>query len=124
MFRLVTPCRMLAAGLLAAATLTLGCHPPARAQDWPQHPVRILVPYAAGGNSDSMARLAAQRLSEAFGQQFVVENRVGGNGGIAGEAGARAPPDRYTPLSAVPPPPTIPPAMTKSPNAPPKNFPP
>ena len=65
------------------------------------------VPYAAGGNSDSMARLTAQRLSEAFGQQFVVENRVGGNGAIAGEAVARAAPDGYTLLWGVQPPVTI-----------------
>jgi len=93
-----------------------------QAQEWPQRPVRILVPYAAGGNSDSMARLAAQRLSEAFGQQFVVENRVGSNGGIAGEAVARATPDGYTLLWAVQPPLTISPAMTKVPYDPQKDF--
>ena len=60
---------------------------------WPQRPVKVLVPFAAGGNIDVMGRLAAARLSEAFGQQFVVENRVGGNGAIATEAVARAPAD-------------------------------
>ena len=58
------------------------------------------MPFAAGGNIDVMGRLAAARLSEAFGQQFVVENRVGGNGIIATEAVARAPPDGYTLLWA------------------------
>jgi len=67
---------------------------------WPQRPVKVLVPFAAGGNIDVMGRLAASRLSEAFGHQFVVENRVGGNGVIAAEAVARAPHDGYTLLWA------------------------
>ena len=83
------------------------------AQDWPTKPVRILVPYAAGGNSDSMARITAQRLSERLGQQFVVENRLGANGAIASEAVARATPDGYTLLWGVQPPIVIFPAMTK-----------
>src|SRR5687767_8749300 len=86
-----------------------------QAQDWPQRPVRVLVPYAAGGNSDSLARLTAQRLTDAFGQTFVVENRVGGNGALAGEAVARATPDGSTLLWAVQPALTIMPAMTKAP---------
>jgi tripartite-type tricarboxylate transporter receptor subunit TctC len=72
----------------------------ALAQGWPQRPVKVLVPFAAGGNIDVMGRLAASRLSEAFGQQFVVENRVGGNGMIATEAVARAPADGGTLLWA------------------------
>ena len=72
----------------------------AQAQTWPQRPVKVLVPFAAGGNIDVMGRLAAARLSEAFGQQFVAENRVGGNGVIATEAVARARPDGYTLLWA------------------------
>jgi tripartite-type tricarboxylate transporter receptor subunit TctC len=72
----------------------------ALAQSWPQRPVKVLVPFAAGGNIDVMGRLAASRLSEAFGQQFVVENRVGGNGIIATEAVARAPADGNTLLWA------------------------
>jgi tripartite-type tricarboxylate transporter receptor subunit TctC len=72
----------------------------ALAQGWPQRPVKVLVPFAAGGNIDVMGRLASSRLSEAFGQQFVVENRVGGNGVIAAEAVARAPADGNTLLWA------------------------
>jgi tripartite-type tricarboxylate transporter receptor subunit TctC len=71
-----------------------------QAQTWPQRPVKVLVPFAAGGNIDVMGRLAASRMSEAFGQQFVVENRVGGNGIIATEAVARAPADGNTLLWA------------------------
>jgi tripartite-type tricarboxylate transporter receptor subunit TctC len=68
----------------------------AQAQDWPQRPVKLLVPFAAGDNIDLMGRIAAQRLSEVLGQQFVVENRVGGNGSIAAGEVARATPDGYT----------------------------
>jgi tripartite-type tricarboxylate transporter receptor subunit TctC len=95
------------AAILAAAAGT------ASAQDWPSKPVRILVPYAAGGNSDSMARITAQRFAETFGQQFVVENRIGANGAIAADAVARAAPDGATLLWGVQPALTIAPAMNK-----------
>lgn len=62
----------------------------AQPQNWPQRPVRLLVPFAAGGNIDIMGRLMAARLSEAVGEQFVVENRVGGSGIVATEAVARS----------------------------------
>jgi tripartite-type tricarboxylate transporter receptor subunit TctC len=62
----------------------------ASAEMWPSRSVKILVPYAAGGNSDGMARIAAQHLAEAFSQPYIVENRVGANGAIAGEAVAIA----------------------------------
>jgi tripartite-type tricarboxylate transporter receptor subunit TctC len=72
----------------------------AAAQDWPAKPVRMVVPYAAGGLPDTMARILGTRLGEALGQQMVVENR-GGAGGISGtEAVAKAPPDGYTLLVA------------------------
>jgi tripartite-type tricarboxylate transporter receptor subunit TctC len=93
---------------LAAVTATS-----ALAQSWPQRPVKLLVPFAAGGNIDVMGRLAAARLSEALGQQFVVENRVGGNGILATEAVARAPADGYTLLWASTSVIAIFPAMTK-----------
>ena len=66
------------------------------AQDWPQKPVRVLVGFAAGGNIDNLARLTCARLSEVFGQQFVVENRVGAMGTIAADDVVRAPADGYT----------------------------
>ena len=85
---------------LLAAFAVLAATSAAQTQAWPQRPVKVLVPFAAGGNIDVMGRLASARLSEAFGQQFVVENRVGGNGTIATEAVARAPADGATLLWA------------------------
>jgi tripartite-type tricarboxylate transporter receptor subunit TctC len=105
---------------LAVAIACIGTQ--AQAQSWPQRPVRIIAPYAAGGNSDVITRLTAQRLTEAFGQTFVVENRIGGNGAIACEAVARAPADGYTLLWGVTPPITINPAMTKVNYDPVKDF--
>ncbi len=70
------------------------------AQEWPAKPIRMIVPYAAGGLPDTMTRILGVRLGEALGQQVVVENR-GGAGGIAGtEAVAKAAPDGYTLLVA------------------------
>src|SRR5713226_8398079 len=94
----------------------------ALAQSWPQRPVKLVVPFAAGGNIDVMGRLAAQRLSETLGQQFIVENRVGGNGTIATEAVARAPADGYTLLWASTSVIAIFPAITKVPYDPAKDF--
>ena len=83
------------AGLALAALIALGGS--ARAQDvWPSRPVTLVVPYAAGGPVDTIARIMAARLSEILGQQFVIEN-VGGAGGLTGTVRvAKAPPDGYT----------------------------
>ena len=107
---------------LLAMVVTFAFRTCAQAQDWPQRPVRILVPYAAGGNSDSMARISAQHLSDAFKQPFIVENRVGANGAIAGEAVARAAPDGHTLLWGVQPAIVIAPAMANVPFDPAKDF--
>ena len=69
---------------------------PVSAQTYPTKPVRIVVGFAAGGSTDIIARLTAQRLTEALGQQFVVENRTGATGAIADERVARSTPDGYT----------------------------
>src|SRR2546423_7148928 len=95
---------------------------PAQSQAWPQRPVRIIVPFAPGGNTDGIARIIAQRLGETFGQQFVVENRTGASGAIAAEAVSRAPADGYTLFMAALPIIAILPAMTKVPYDPRKDL--
>ena len=69
---------------------------PATALDWPNRPVTVVVPLGAGGNTDMMARIGAQRLSEKFGQPFVVENRVSAGGALGTGQVASAAPDGYT----------------------------
>jgi tripartite-type tricarboxylate transporter receptor subunit TctC len=68
----------------------------AAAADWPSRPVRVVVPYAAGGQSDVVARVFAESLSQALGQQFFIENQTGAGGAIAAKNVARAEPDGYT----------------------------
>src|SRR5499427_10001139 len=77
----------LASALLAA---------PAAAQEYPTHPVRIIVPFSAGGPADIYARYLGQRLEKSFGQPFVIENRVGAGGVIGADAVAKSAPDGYT----------------------------
>ena len=70
---------------------------PASAQGtWPTKPVRIVVPFAAGGTTDILARAVAPELSRAFGQQFIVDNRAGAGGNVGAEIVAKSPPDGYT----------------------------
>src|SRR5438094_7350256 len=69
---------------------------PAAAQDWPNRPVRIVVPNGPGGITDVLARLTADRLAKMFGQPFVVDNRGGAGGVIGTEFAARAPNDGHT----------------------------
>src|SRR4051812_47204878 len=78
-----------------AATLPAISHI-ARAQAYPARPVRIVVPFAAGGSTDIIARLIGQWLSERLGQQFVIENRPGAGSNIGTEVVVNAPPDGYT----------------------------
>ena len=82
--------------LLAACVLILAGSGETRAQSYPDRPVRIVVPYAAGGGTDAIARPLAQALSAKWGQPVVVENRPGAGTAIGGEAVARAAPDGYT----------------------------
>ena len=67
-------------------------------QDWPNKPVRIIVPFAAGGSTDVAARLVGDYLSRSTGQQFFVENRAGANGVVGMDAAAKSAPDGYTVL--------------------------
>jgi tripartite-type tricarboxylate transporter receptor subunit TctC len=76
----------------------------ARAEDYPSHAVKIVVPFPAGGSNDIIARILAQKLSERTGQQFFVENRGGAGGNIGAEAVAKAGADGYTLLVTAPPP--------------------
>ena len=82
---------------LAALTL-LASAAPASAQPYPAKPVRIIVPFAAGGPVDVVGRLVGQKLSEKFGQQFVIENQVGAGGNTGMGNAARAAADGYTVL--------------------------
>ncbi len=84
-----------ALALAAACSLTGVC----AAQDWPTRPVRVVVPFAPGGPVDIIARIVGAKLSDAFGQQFIVENRTGAGGNIGAAAVAKAAPDGYTVLT-------------------------
>ncbi len=70
--------------------------------DYPNHPVRIVVGFGAGGGTDTVARIVAQKLQETLGGAFVVENRPGGSGRLAPDLVAKATPDGYTLLGAAP----------------------
>jgi tripartite-type tricarboxylate transporter receptor subunit TctC len=72
----------------------------AQAQEWPTKSVKIVVPFAAGGSSDQLARLIAPELSAAFKQQFYIENRPGSSGAVGSAQVARAAPDGYTFVNA------------------------
>jgi len=83
------------AGVAISALFTVALNAPASAQQWPARQVRLIVPYPAGGNVDSAARVIADRLQAKLGQPFIVENKAGAGGLIAGEAFAKMPPDGY-----------------------------
>ena len=109
---------------LAGATLASGFSTQASAQPrgWPERTVKLILPYAPGGATDAIGRPWADKLSQVFGQQFVVENRGGAGGMIGAEAAAKAPPDGYTffltpnaPLSVLP-------SLRKTPYDPIKSF--
>lgn len=80
--------------LFIAALLLFAAH--AHAQTYPNKPIRIVVPYAAGGTSDILARQIGPRLSEAWGQPVVIENRTGANGNVGADYVAKSAPDGYT----------------------------
>ena len=81
---------------VALAALELFAVPALAQATWPTKPVRIVVPFAAGGTTDILARAMAPELSKAFGQQFIVDNRAGAGGNIGTDIVAKAPNDGYT----------------------------
>jgi tripartite-type tricarboxylate transporter receptor subunit TctC len=85
--------RLIKCLLLCALALATS---PAHAAPWPEHAVRIMVPFAAGGPADTLARVLADKLSAAWGQPVVIENRGGGGGNIGAALVAKAAPDGYT----------------------------
>ncbi|MDP9901966.1 Bug family tripartite tricarboxylate transporter substrate binding protein [Variovorax ginsengisoli] len=86
---------LLAAGTAFAAALCLAGTATAQSS-WPTKPVRIVVPFAAGGTTDILARAMAPELSKAFGQQFIVDNRPGAGGNLGADIVAKSPNDGYT----------------------------
>ena len=83
--------RYTAFALLASAAV-----PCAQAQTYPTRPIRLVVSFAAGGGVDLVARLIGQKLSEAWSQQVVIDNRPGAGGNVSAEMVAKSPPDGYT----------------------------
>jgi tripartite-type tricarboxylate transporter receptor subunit TctC len=84
------------AGVAVSVLSAVALSTPADAQQWPERQVRLMVPYPAGGNVDGAARVIADKLQTMLGQTFIVENKSGAGGLIAGEAFAKAKPDGYT----------------------------
>lgn len=82
-------------GAVLASGLALGALP-ATAQTFPSRPITIVVPFAAGGSTDIVARLVGQKMSELLGQSVIIENRAGAGGNIGSAAVAKASPDGYT----------------------------
>ena len=105
---MLTKMTVIGAALCASALLASGAHA-ATTQEFPNRPLRIVVPFPAGGTTDVVARLVAQRMSESMGQQVLVDNRGGAGGTIGADVVAKANPDGHTllmhnitfPLSSV-----------------------
>lgn len=107
--------------LLSGAALAAGAVR-AQAQDYPSRPIRIIVPLAAGGMADILARTIAMKITESTGATVVVENRTGGSGVIGADAVAKSPPDGYTLLMGLHATQAILVHLTKLPYDPAKDF--
>ena len=108
----------------AAAVVLLALVQPvfAQAPAWPQRPIKLIVPFAAGGNTDGIARLTAERLSQSLGQTVIVENKAGANGAVAADFVAQSAPDGYTFLMAAMPVLAILPTITRTKFDPVRHF--
>jgi tripartite-type tricarboxylate transporter receptor subunit TctC len=93
--------RVLSFGLIGLALAIAPCHR-AVAQEWPNRPVTMIVPFPAGAAVDTLARAVAYALSQDFGKQFIVENRAGAGGNLGGTAVAKAAADGHTWLFGTP----------------------
>ncbi len=109
----------LAAGTLAASVSTSTS---AQTTNWPEKPVKLILPYAPGGATDAIARPWSEKLSQAFGQPFVVENRGGAGGMIGTEAAAKSAPDGYSLLLTPNAPLSVLPTLRQTPYDPLKGF--
>jgi tripartite-type tricarboxylate transporter receptor subunit TctC len=107
---------------LAVFATSLGAHAASAQSAYPNHPVRLIVPYPPGGPTDVMARLVAQSLSEGLGQQVYVDNRPGGGATLAGKLAAGAEPDGYTLMVGSAAPLAIGPALYKDAGYDPRAF--
>jgi len=115
--------RSVVSALVASCALCASVALPAFAQsDYPTRPVRVVVPYPAGGSTDNIARPLAERLSRALGQQFVVENRGGAGGTLGAEVMAKAAADGYTIMITPQTPLVVLPNLRKVPYDPMKDF--
>ena len=97
--------------VFASSSLAVGAAPQAQAQDWPDRPIRIVVPFAAGAGTDAVGRLMAQKLGDILGQSVVVDNRTGASGAIGTQHVAQSPADGYTLLLVAAPFTTVPAAL-------------
>ncbi|NUZ06628.1 Bug family tripartite tricarboxylate transporter substrate binding protein [Piscinibacter koreensis] len=96
---------------------------PGHAQSWPSRPIRLVIPFPAGGSTDVVGRLIGEKVSRALGQPVVVENRAGAGGTLGSDAAAKAPPDGYTFLLGTSSTQAIAPALyTKLPYDPVRDF--
>jgi len=105
-----------------ALVLFSGVTPVQAQAAWPQKPIRIVVPFAPGGNTDSIARVIAERFTQSLGQAVVVDNKVGAGGAIAAEFVAKAPADGYTLMMAAMPVMAVLPVISKTKFDPLKDF--
>ena len=93
--------KKIAARLIATLALACSFVSPGLAQNYPNHPIRMVVPYAAGGGTDFVARADSDKLSTALGQPIVIDNKAGANGSLGSDAVAKAAPDGYTLLTGA-----------------------